>query len=115
MPRSTTHPNRKRKAKAAVDGKGKGALVIIGGREDRTGKMEILREVAQRAHGGKLVIASVASELPNELWADYRKVFRQLGVKKLEHLNINRPEEARHDKSLRILDGVTAIFFTGGD
>ena len=92
-----------------------GSLVIIGGREDKAGDMTILREVVARSGGGKLVVASVASELPHELWQDYKAAFKKLGIKKLDHLFIERPEEARQEKNLKILDGATAIFFTGGD
>lgn len=63
-------------------------LIIIGGREDRVGEMKILREVSKRVGDGKLVIATVASTVGDELWKEYRAAFRSLGVKKISHLDV---------------------------
>ena len=45
---------------------GGGTLIIIGGHEDRDpeGKRVILKEVARHLRGGKLVLATVASQEP---------------------------------------------------
>lgn len=93
----------------------KGKLVIIGGREDKSGRMEILNEVARLGNYGKLVVASIASEMPKDLWDDYRAVFKKLGIKKFDHLFIDRPEEARSEKATKVLDDASIVFFTGGD
>lgn len=92
-----------------------GCLIIIGGREDKEDQKEILSEVAKRVGRGSLVIASLASALPRELWADYRRIFKSLGVKSIKHLHVETHEEARAKKSVDVLDGATGIFFTGGD
>jgi cyanophycinase len=41
-----------------------GTLIIIGGGEDKRGERVILREVAGRLNGDKLVIATIASQDP---------------------------------------------------
>jgi cyanophycinase len=90
-------------------------LVIIGGKEDRAGEMAILTEVAKRVGPGKLVIATVASTVGDELWKDYRAIFKKLGVKQISHLDVICRKEAVDRAALKALEGATAVFFTGGD
>jgi cyanophycinase len=98
------------------NGKGRrGSLIIIGGHEDKNGESEILRQVADRVGSGKLVVATVGSQEPEEMWKDYKKVFGELGVKRVEHLHIESRDEALDEKNAKILDGATVVFFTGGD
>jgi cyanophycinase len=42
----------------------RGPLIVIGGHEEKEGGRAILKEVARRVDGGKLVIATVASHKP---------------------------------------------------
>lgn len=92
------------------------ALIIIGGKEDRSKDKIILREVARRVGSGKLVVSTVAmARGTGELFEQYEKAFRSLGVKHLFNLEINSREEAKLDSKVRILDDATAVFFTGGD
>jgi cyanophycinase len=95
--------------------KNQGTLIIIGGHEDREGEMVILREVARRARGGKVVIATVASQEPDDLFQTYDKAFRKLGVKEVAELAVAEREEAKQEEAVHTLDGATAVFFTGGD
>jgi cyanophycinase len=91
-------------------------LIIIGGKEDRSADSVILREVAERVGSGKLVVSTVAiPSNPDGLFEQYEKAFRALGVKHLYKLEINNREEATRESKLRILDGATGVFFTGGD
>lgn len=66
--------------------KPKGCLIIIGGHEDKQGNREILTEVARRAKRGRLVIVTVASQQPEALAEEYRAIFHELGVAKLEEI-----------------------------
>ena len=91
------------------------SLIIIGGHEDKSDEKLILRAVADRVGSGKLVVATVASKLPEKLWEEYENIFRGLGVKHVYKLSIETREEAMSEKSLRILDGTSVVFFTGGD
>ncbi|HEX4946997.1 MAG TPA: cyanophycinase [Blastocatellia bacterium] len=90
-------------------------LIIIGGHEEKQGDAIILRQVAQRVGSGKLVICTVATQEPEESFADYNRVFRRLGVRHVHHLNILSREEAKDESRYKVLEGATAIFFTGGD
>jgi cyanophycinase len=62
-----------------------------------------------------MVVITAASEVADDLWRDYRSHFHDLGVKKVSHLSIAAPEEARDPKLLKVLEGAKTIFFTGGD
>jgi cyanophycinase len=92
-----------------------GTLIIIGGAEDKEGERRILREVARRADKGTLVVATVASEVADELWPIYERVFRELGVKHVEHLDVRRREDAFDQAHLDVLTDAQVVFFTGGD
>jgi cyanophycinase len=92
-----------------------GTLIAIGGGEDKTGERIVLREIVQLLKGGKLIIATVASQSPNEYFDAYEKPFRELGVKKLAQLYVHDRAEALHPKTVSQIDGATGIFFTGGD
>jgi cyanophycinase len=91
-------------------------LIIIGGKEERSNNEVILSEVAQRIGSGKLVITTVA--MPNEtseLFEQYEKAFRSMGVKHIFKLEIKDREEATRESKVRILDDAQGVFFTGGD
>ncbi len=93
----------------------KGTLLLIGGREDKTSEKRILRTLVERIGSRKLVIATLASEYAEECWQDYHRVFSSLGVKEIEHLNIERRDEDEQEGAHARLRGVAAVFFTGGD
>ncbi len=94
----------------------KGTLIIIGGHEDKQGDAVILQEVAGRIkNGNRLVLITVASQQPEELAAEYRKVFRRLDVTKLDVLDIRSREDAADEQHDKLLDGAPVVFFTGGD
>jgi cyanophycinase len=94
----------------------KGTLVIIGGHEDRTREKLILRAVADRlGPDGKIVVCTVASSDPDALWQEYENAFRALGVRHVFRLDIERREEATTPRVMKILEGATGVFFTGGD
>jgi cyanophycinase len=94
-----------------------GSLIIIGGGEDRNprGEREILREVARKVHGGKLVLATVASRQPEGYFDEYQKAFADLDVGELVELYVEDRAEAGNREKLEVLDDAAAIFFSGGD
>lgn len=91
--------------------RGPGELVIIGGAEDKTEKQEILKLVAKHAKGGRLCVISTASSIGAEQWETYHKIFRGLGVHHLSHIDTGDSVK----KSLKALEDVNTVFFTGGD
>jgi len=95
----------------------KGNLIIIGGAEDKYGERNILKQVADII-GGKeanLIILTTATEKPDEVGNEYRKVFENLGIINIEVLKINSREEANSDNNSERIENSTGIFFTGGD
>lgn len=104
-----------RRRKRLARKKGPGALIIIGGAEDKEKNRIILREIATRTQSGSLVIMTAASSVPFEIWKDYKKIFHNLGVKKVVHLSISQPDEAHLRENILLLKDAATIFFTGGD
>ena len=51
----------------------------------------------------------------DQLFDEYRKAFRSLGVKHLFNLEINDREEAKRESKIKILNDANGVFFTGGD
>ncbi len=94
-----------------------GSLIIIGGGEDRDpdGERKILREVASRVRGGKLVLATVASHKPEGYFDEYQKALADLDVGELVELYVEDRAEAGDREKLRVLDDAAGIFFSGGD
>ena len=95
-----------------------GTLIIIGGHEEKDDQPLILREVVRHVNRdgeGKLVVFTVASEIPGKAWEQYEGVFRRLGVRHVYRLDVGPREEARAPGKLKILADATGVFFTGGD
>ncbi|HAJ59159.1 MAG TPA: cyanophycinase [Cyanobacteria bacterium UBA8543] len=95
----------------------KGQLVIIGGAEDKDGDCIILREFVRRAGGVKarIVVMTVATELPREVGEDYTKVFERLGVEEVRIVDTVTREDASSSSYLEAIAKSTGVFFTGGD
>ena len=93
----------------------KGSLIIIGGHEDKERDRKILKEVAERVRGGKLVIATVASHQPEGYFDSYQKAFGALGLTDLVELYVEDRVEAQEAGKLAVLDDAAGVFFTGGD
>lgn len=100
-----------------MSNKSKGRLIIIGGHEQKEGERAILKTVAQRARGdsGRLVIITVASNQPEELGAEYRALFKDLGVGHVDVVDIRTRDEAAEEKHVQLISDAKVIFFTGGD
>jgi cyanophycinase len=92
-----------------------GALLLIGGHENKDDEPSILRALVKRIGSGTLVVTTVASEVPDDLWATYVEAFRKLGLERVVHLPIGSREEARSEERARLLDGAAGVLFTGGD
>ncbi len=93
----------------------RGALVAIGGAEDKVGSRAILSQVVALAGGPRAVVAlfPTASQIPLELEAIYREVFDELGAE-VRTVWVNERADASSAKTVAQLAGCTAAFFTGG-
>lgn len=92
-----------------------GALIAIGGHEDKEDKRIILGAVAERLDGGRLVIATVASHEPEGYFDAYKKAFGALGITDLVELYVDDRAEASDPAHRALIEGASGIFFTGGD
>lgn len=94
---------------------GRGALFAIGGAEDKVGDRAVLSELVARAGGKRAVIAvfPTASSIPDELARMYEAIFRAMGAE-VRVVWVEERADAEDPALLRLLEGVTAIFFTGG-
>jgi cyanophycinase len=92
-----------------------GPLIIIGGHEDKDGDKVILKAVAERLKGGRLVLATIASHEPEGYFETYQKAFAALGVTDLVELYIEDRAETHDPAKLALLDSAAGVFFSGGD
>jgi len=92
-------------------------LIIIGGGEDKKTDKEILKEVV-RLSGGKdsrIAVITTATNFPLEVGDEYKRLFYDLGVDKVDTVNIVDRKEANRKQITRGLEDITCIFFVGGD
>ena len=94
-----------------------GALIAIGGAEDKTGESVILRTFVRLAGGprSRLVVLATASELP-ETGPRYARLFGAFGAGAVEVLRILTREDALavDRKAVGLLEEATGLFLTGG-
>ena len=94
-----------------------GALVIIGGAEDKRGDMTILREFVRLAGGehARIVVMTVATERPLEAGANYIDVFEKIGVEDVRTFDVSSREAADRPSARKAIEHATGVFFTGGE
>ncbi|BDR65887.1 cyanophycinase [Clostridium tetani] len=94
-----------------------GNLIIIGGAEDKKGDKSILKEISSYINHEEshLIIATVASEIPEKLGIEYKEIFKELNVKKVSILQVKEREDAFKLENINLINNASAVFFTGGD
>ncbi len=92
-----------------------GPLIVIGGHEAKEGGRAVLKEVANRVDGGKLVNATVASHQPEGYFESYQQGFDGLNVGELVELYVHDRAETHDPEVLKVLEDAAGVFFTGGD
>jgi cyanophycinase len=95
----------------------KGKLIIIGGHEDKDDDRDILEFVAQEVNRlkGSLVLMTVATHMPEELVKEYTEVFKELGVNRVESIDVRVREDGFNEENIKKIEKDAVIFFTGGD
>jgi cyanophycinase len=92
---------------------GKGHLLIIGGGRRDNYLMEKFIELAG-GKNSKIIVIPMASSVPIET-AEYQvNELKRLGCPNTEYINCTR-EDADNDSNITKLNGVSGIFFSGGD
>ncbi len=96
-----------------------GKLVIIGGAEDRSSGLKILRKIVDLAREvdnyAKIAIVPAATRMRTELGNEYIDAFRNIGVESIEVLRIERREDAYNEREIKLVKEANVILFTGGD
>lgn len=94
-----------------------GSLIIIGGAEDKQGDQGILKEVCNKFNKEKdvITIATVATEFPQEVGAQYKDIFEKLGVQNINFLSVECRANAYEKANIEIIERSSIVFFTGGD
>lgn len=97
-------------------GKKRGYIVPVGGAENKKGDRPILARFARLAGGAdaRLVVIPTASEI-DDTGERYAEIFEDLQVEAVDVLPIQDREDAYKDEYLRVLEGATGVFLTGGN
>jgi cyanophycinase len=96
---------------------GPGALIAIGGAEDKLGLRSVLGEFVSLAGGtdARIAVVPTASSLGPEIVEVYDALFRRLGARRVVGVRPQTREEAQHPAMVGLLGDVTGIFMTGGN
>jgi cyanophycinase len=99
------------------DGGSPGRLLIIGGAEDRCCGAGLLERFVELSGGdeARIVLVTTATNMPEEVLADYERVFRKLGVDQISELRLRGRSDADGDDTAELLADATGVFFSGGD
>lgn len=95
----------------------KGALVAIGGSEDKENDLEVLRTICNLPEGGSKVVEIIpsASRIPAEAAGQYIEPFQTLGCTTVNIMDIQSREDARREDFVERILAADVVFFTGGD
>jgi cyanophycinase len=94
----------------------RGYLVPIGGAEEKFDNPEILDKFVDICGGknARIAIIPTASEL-EDTGRNYEKLFRRLGIKHAEVLNLITREDCQSDQCLDYINKADGVFMTGGN
>ena len=97
-------------------GQVRGYVIPIGGAEERTGSMRVLRRFVRLCGGrrSRIVIIPTASGLP-DTGERYIEIFNKIGVKEAVSLPIAERTDADRVEYIEQLENATGIFITGGN
>ncbi len=97
-------------------GQVRGYVIPIGGAEERTGSMRVLRRFVKLCGGrrARIVIIPTASNL-SDTGDRYIEIFKKIGVVDAVSLPISERADADRIEYIEKLDNATGIFITGGN
>jgi cyanophycinase len=95
----------------------KGALVAVGGNEDKQQDLKVLRTIAGLPEGGTKIVEIVptASSIPKEVAEAYIQAFGKIGVPTVNVMHIDRRADANAPETVARIKACDVVFFTGGD
>lgn len=97
--------------------KPKGALVAVGGNEDKEKDLKVLRTIAGLPEGGTKTVEVIptASEIPKEMGDAYIQTFSKIGISNVHVMEIHSRAHAKDPDLVRRVKEADVVFFTGGD
>lgn len=95
----------------------RGALVAIGGAEDKTNEIGILRHVLTLSGKPDPVVGVIttASSIPDEVFAAYDAAFRTIGAGDVLDLRVRDRRGANARNVIEMIERVDVLFISGGD
>jgi len=92
-------------------------LIIIGGGEDKGADKEILKEIVDLSgrDKGNIGVITTATNYPGEVGEEYKKIFYNLGVNRVDIIHIADRQDANQRQLMNSLVDINCIFFVGGD
>src|SRR4051812_27943599 len=95
----------------------RGRLIAIGGAEDREGDRLILKEFVKQSGGknARIIVMTAATDSPKESGQEYIKIFKELGAKEVEMIDVSNRADALAEENVESVRQATGLFFTGGD
>ncbi len=94
-----------------------GTLVAVGGNEDKTTDLEILRSICELPDGGTKVVELIptASSIPVEAAEQYVEPLHKIGVETVNVMDIQDRSAANDAGNVQRIVDADVVFFTGGD
>jgi cyanophycinase len=95
----------------------RGQLVAIGGAEDKTSDMAILKRVLDLApeDNREVAVLATASGIPDEVLPAYEAAFGQLGAGRMHLMDVQTRAAAADPENVGRVERAGVVFFTGGD
>ena len=93
------------------------SLLIIGGAEDKIGRVTILRRFVRLAGGRKsnIVVIPTASSMPDEVIEVYSTVFTRLGCPSVGSVDPQSRVDSSSEELAERIDAASGIFISGGN
>lgn len=94
-----------------------GHIVAIGGAEDRSSELAILKRVFELApeDNHEVAVIATASSIPEQVLPSYEAAFERLGATQVHALDIQDRQQAADADNALLIKRSGVIFFTGGD
>jgi cyanophycinase len=101
---------------ASIEDQERGYIIPIGGAEEKLNNPAILDRFVSICGGSsaRLAIIPTASEL-SDTGSNYEKLFRKLGMKHIEVLNIQTRNDCKSQEALDYIEQADGVFMTGGN
>ncbi|HSE28668.1 MAG TPA: cyanophycinase [Gemmatimonadales bacterium] len=98
------------------DGTARGAIIPIGGAEEKIGDTTVLRRFVALSGGerARIAIIPTASQL-DDTGERYEALFRELGAGRARALDIDSRDDGERESLLEKVERATGVFLTGGN